>query len=399
MKILFILSQFYPLEGGAERQALLLARYLSKKGANIDIITGRWKRKLPRREMIQGVQIFRNFTLGQSWNSALMRYFSGFVYMISLAWFLLVRGPRYEVFHVHQAFYPAFISALLSRILEKPLMIKVGGGGEGNNDLRLMKSGRYPFGKWMLKTILKADRFIAISSQIEKELIDLGIPEGKIVPIPNGVEIPEAWKQDYKLNKPGRVVFAGRLNPEKRCDLLIQAILKIINETSIHCDIFGDGPLKQPLGEEIDRLGLGSAIRLKGHREDLQDSLPEYDVFVLPSGAEGMSNALLEAMARGLPCVVSGIPPNRDLVDPEHECGDPGEGEFQVGRCGLFFRPGDSKGLAEALQYLCDDEEVRRNIGVNARARIAGDFSIEGVAERYLALYRQTQEKYENLGA
>jgi len=387
LKSLFIISQFYPIEAGAERQAFLLARYLGKNGTHVTVVTGRWSREIPRRECLNGVWVYRNFTLGLEWDNVFMRYVSGFVYMLSLTWFLLFKGAKYDVYHVHQAFYPAFAAVLFKRILQKPVIVKVGGGGINNNDLMLMKSGRYPLGKWMLKTIMKADMFIAISPQIEKELVLMEIPKKKIVSIPNGVEVPDTGKKDYKLQSPAKIVFTGRLNPEKRCDLLVEALGEICDEIPICCDIFGDGPLKESLEKEVAEKNLESFIDFKGYVGNLRNFLVRYDVFVLPSEAEGMSNALLEAMAAGLSCVVSDIPPNRELVDPGRKRGEPKPGDYVVCECGILFRSGDSAGLAKALRFLCEDEKIREKIGKNARARVLNDFAIKRVAEEYVTLY------------
>ena len=356
-------------------------------GVWVSVITGRWSRNISKREYLENVRVYRNLTLGSSWKSGLMRHFSGFMYMVSLAWFLLTEGKRYDVFHVHQAFYPAYVTVLIGRLLHKPVIVKIGVGGK-INDLLLMKSGRYPLGEWMLKTILKADMFVAISPQIQQELAELNVSEEKIVSIPNGVAIPNTGKSDYKLHKPVKIVFVGRLNPEKRCDLLIETVEAVYREISVRCDIFGDGPLRQSLRKMIHTKGIESVVSLKGYKKSLREFLTEYDLFVLPSEAEGMSNALLEAMACGLPCIVSDIPPNRELVATDEKEDELGEVGYVVGRCGVLFRSGDSKGLSEAIRFLYGNDEVRRKIGEEARARVIERFSMKYVAEQYVMLYK-----------
>ena len=169
--------------------------------------------------------------------------------------------------------------------------------------------------------------------------------------------------------------------------------MKIRDEISIRCDIYGGGPLRKSLEEEIVGKDLGSLVLFKGYTENLRNFLPGYDVFVLPSEVEGMSNALLEAMAAGLPCVVSDIPPNRELVDPDHKCEDPEPGGYAVGEYGIFFRSGDSAGLAEAFRFLYENEEICEKIGKSARARVIRDFSMEEISERYLKLYQDLYGK------
>jgi len=220
-------------------------------------------------------------------------------------------------------------------------------------------------------------------------LAQIGVPAEKIVAIPNGVEVPDSEKKDYKLQGPVKVVFAGRLNPEKRCDLLMEALGEICDDIPVRCDIFGEGPLRKSLEERVTERHLDAVVSFRGYAENLREILSEYDVFVLSSEAEGMSNALLEAMAAGLSCVVSDIPPNRELVDPGRKCGEPKPGDYTVCKCGILFRSGDSAGLAKALRFLCEDEKIREKIGKNARARVLNDFSIKQVAKRYVELYRR----------
>jgi len=386
VKVLFILSQFYPLEGGTERQALLLAKALSRKTLPVDVVTGRWSRTTAKRENLDSVKIYRNTTLGNHWQSSFMRNLSGVVYMVTLFIFLFLKRNRYNVYHVHQAFYPAFVAVIAGRLFKKPVIVKVGVGGN-INDLMLMDEGRYFLGKWMASWIRKADCFIAISSQIKKELIHLGISEGKIALIPNGVEIPAEVKRDYGLHNPVKIIFVGRLNPEKGCNLLVKAVDGIREVFSIHLDIYGEGPLRGTLQSEIERRDLNHLITLRGYRKNIRGVLPEYDLFVLPSKAEGMSNALLEAMACGLPCVVSDISPNLELVGPGKVDGDLKPGGYLVLENGVAFHVNDSLGLANAIRFLIFDENARERLGKSAREVVIKRFSIEAVAQTYLELY------------
>ena len=308
--------------------------------------------------------------------------------MMSLAWFLFSEGSRYDVFHVHQAFYPSFVAVLLGRLLHKPVIVKIGVGGK-INDLALMESGLYLLGRWMLKTILKADKFIAISSQIRGEMEEMGIPAERIQSIPNGVELPAHVKKNYTLSDPVKLVFVGRLNPEKRCDVLIKAIEVLKDEISLQCDIYGEGPLKKSLLKQVKQKNLENVVTFKGYQENIRDLLSEYDIFVLPSEAEGMSNALLEAMACGLPCVVSDIPPNMELINIGESAPEFNSSGYFVGGNGVVFRSGDETGLANALRFLVSDDKVRQKIGRSARMYAQKKFSIDIVAREYVSVYEK----------
>jgi glycosyltransferase involved in cell wall biosynthesis len=102
--------------------------------------------------------------------------------------------------------------------------------------------------------------------------------------------------------------------------------------------------------------------------------LQQADIFVLPSRAEGISNALLEAMAAGLPAVVSQIPGNVDVI--EHE------------KNGLHFTVDDPHSLADSLLTVLTQADLRGQLGRQARQRVENDFSLNYVADRYIALYQ-----------
>jgi hypothetical protein len=87
MRVLMVISQFHPIIGGAEKQAQLLAKHLIKKGVEVNIVTGWWNLRTPRREMIDGVKVFRNFSCWGMFGPRAhrtIRLFGGFVYMMSL---------------------------------------------------------------------------------------------------------------------------------------------------------------------------------------------------------------------------------------------------------------------------------------------------------------------------
>ena len=138
--------------------------------------------------------------------------------------------------------------------------------------------------------------------------------------------------------------------------------------------IGGDGSLRDPLAEEIRRLGLSDAVRMLGRVDDARAILWALDVFVMPSLKEGMGVALLEAMACGLPAVASRVGGIVDTVDD--------------GRTGTLVEPGDAPGLAAALAQLSAEAAALTAIGVAARAMAVERFSMASMARRTVELYR-----------
>jgi glycosyltransferase involved in cell wall biosynthesis len=108
---------------------------------------------------------------------------------------------------------------------------------------------------------------------------------------------------------------------------------------------------------------------------DVPRRLEEADAFVLPSLSEGVSNALLEAMAHGLPCIATDIPGNADLIRDRET--------------GLLVRTGDADALARAMLELAADPALRERLGRAARTLVEERFDMGVIAARYAALYRE----------
>ena len=142
----------------------------------------------------------------------------------------------------------------------------------------------------------------------------------RIVAIPNGVPVPEtAWQRRPEWRAAPRAVFVGRLAPEKGLDTLIDAWPSVrATYPEARLILIGEGPERAALEDRVKALGLtlgpGQAVELPGASADPTEALRGADLFVLPSREEGMSIALLEAMALGIPLVASSIPGNRRLV-------------------------------------------------------------------------------------
>jgi glycosyltransferase involved in cell wall biosynthesis len=139
--------------------------------------------------------------------------------------------------------------------------------------------------------------------------------------------------------------------------------------------LIGDGPLRTTISEQIASLGLQDAVDLLGDRSNIETLLPALDVALLTSSTEGMSNAILEAMACGLPVIATSVGGNLQLV------------EHQVS--GLLVPPSNPAALADAMLALADMPALRRTMGTAGRARIEREFSLDAMAQSYDRLYRR----------
>ena len=379
MRVLMVVRQFYPWIGGTENQAQKLAGKLIDLGIEVQVVTGWWQRGTRRKEMIGKIPVFRNFTCWGMLGIKGLRKFGGYIYILSLFLFLWRHRHRYDLIHIHKLSYPAFPGVIAGRLFRKKTLVKIANSGK-YSDIRRMRENYLLLGqKKMLASTLSADRIIAVNNQIINELQEAGVPYKRIVLIPNGVELDlSKRKTDYGLNDPVKVVFTGRLHPQKALDVLLKAFQQIIAvrpDLDWRLSIIGDGPLRLELEKLTNQLRITQNVKFWGPIHNVSDHLAKADIFALPSWAEGMSNAMLEAMAHGLPCVASRISANKDLI--EH------------GEQGLLVAPGDSNDLAKAIICLADDERLRQKLGTSSFQEIEGKYNLNAVAKQYIVNYQQ----------
>jgi glycosyltransferase involved in cell wall biosynthesis len=171
------------------------------------------------------------------------------------------------------------------------------------------------------------------------------------------------------------VIFTGRLHPQKNLPLLLEAWANVARETAANLILVGPGSERPRLIELADSLGISQRVQFVGPVDSPAEYLRAADIFVLPSVAEGMSNSLLEAMATALPCVVSGIGGNTDLI-----------ADRQTGR--LVAEP-TAETWSTTLIELLENSAERRRLGEAAHERIDSEFALEVVVDRYVDLYRR----------
>lgn len=386
--VLMIIAQYFPIIGGAEQQAHRLAKELIARGCEVTVLTGRWYRCTLRREVMEGVTVIRHSTgWDWLWKFKLGHVLKHYLWELTLLLHLLVSGRKFQVLHVHQALHAAFVTLFANRLLRRKVIVKIGCGGE-LSDVKMMQQNRVsPFGRIFWRFIRNADRMVAINREIEAELLADDVSSEKVVRIPNGFAAGNvSLGRSYSVDGPLRVVSVGRLDPQKAFDVLIDAFACPSSPEAL-CEIYGGGKEEPILRQRISDRGVEKKIALVGIVSNVIDRLREKDVFVLVSRAEGLSNALLEAMAQGLPCVASSIGGNTDLLSPQTEPAEIPHGGFLIAENGLLVNRDDPEGLALALRALADDEGLRARLGRSAQAWVIRHCSLEQVAARYLDLY------------
>jgi glycosyltransferase involved in cell wall biosynthesis len=154
---------------------------------------------------------------------------------------------------------------------------------------------------------------------------------------------------------------------------LLEAFAKLATRGDAALVIAGDGPLRDELAALTARLDIADRVRMLGDRADVRDVLAAFDVFVLPSRTEGMSNALLEAMAMARPVVATAVGGT-----PEVLAGD---------TTGLLVPADDPSTMAGAIARLLDDPERSARLGAAARRRVEEHYGVAAMVRRLEAVY------------
>jgi glycosyltransferase involved in cell wall biosynthesis len=364
MKIALVSRRYPPLIGGAERVLSYLAGALASEGAEVDVLTSQSIEGLPAVES-NASGSFRVVRLATS----RLRFVGTWLYMRELSrWFA---RNRVDVAYVSMLKHDAYAVVGEGRQRGFPVVLRPEGAG-ATGDLAWQKWGR--FGRQIGERCKRADAFVAISPSVRGELVAEGYDPSRIFDLPNGVPVPEVPWQFWGSPDSLRATFVGRLAPEKGLDALVDAWPIVLRERpEARLTLIGEGPERAQLEARIARLGLGQSVKLPGAVSDPSHVLVESsELFVLPSREEGMSIALLEAMALGIPTVASAIPGNLALMTN--------------GVHGRLAPPDDPPAFARAiLDHRADPGAVA--MAEAARRRVIERYSIAAVARRHLELF------------
>jgi glycosyltransferase involved in cell wall biosynthesis len=209
------------------------------------------------------------------------------------------------------------------------------------------------------------------------------IPLSRIEVIYNGIDptpfirssspaIPPGWPVPTGVKVVGSV---GRLSPEKGQRALLEAQSQLIlGGIGLHVVLVGEGRSRTVLLDQAQRLGIDECVHFPGGRHDVSDWLANFDLFVLPSMWEGVSLALLEAMASGLAVIATNAGGTPEIV--------------LDGKTGLLVPPGNPGSLADGIQRLLTDNSLRYQMGQAGQARVVESFSIQETVSRLSYLYQ-----------
>lgn len=373
MRILFFTLEYAPgLAGGAEHQARLQAQELVRRGHEVAVVCPRSPRL--RSGLVDGVQVYR---LRRSRRPRLRKP----SYAVALAGWLLARGRKYDVWHVHLASRQADWAVLIAGILRRPTYVKVASGGR-TGEIRSGERSAWLTGRIGLR---RAGRVQALTGEIAAELEQAGVDPDRIVRIPNGLDLSVFHPADRadrgaareKLGLPSRrlvILYTGRFAEYKGLADLLRAWEDVAPASEALLVLVGArGREDRPLSVQV----AGPRVLSRPWTSDVRPYLQSADLFVYPPHQDGMSNALLEAMACGVAPVATRIPAVDGLL--EHE------------RNALLIPSSAPGALGEAILRCLRDERLREDIAREA-ARTAQRYSVQAVVDdverAYAALKR-----------
>jgi glycosyltransferase involved in cell wall biosynthesis len=210
-------------------------------------------------------------------------------------------------------------------------------------------------------------------------------PAGRLVVIPNGVDVTRAAESASARTRlgPGHdacvAIYVGRLDPQKGVDVLLRAVA-VARTRAPHLTLLlvGAGPQRQALEQLAAELQLSTCVKFLGWRPDATELMQAADLLVLPSRWEGMPNVVLEAMAAGLPVVATRAEGTAELV--RHR------------ETGLLVAIDDVNELAGAIAETAGAPELRTSWGVRGQAIALNDFSVEQMVQQYQQVYASLLE-------
>ncbi|MBN1207361.1 MAG: glycosyltransferase family 4 protein [Myxococcaceae bacterium] len=376
LRIAMLTAVFPPSVGGIQTHTLRLSQRLVKRGAHVVVLT-RHHRGLPRRELLEGVEVLR-LGLGDA-----PREVATATYVAESLRELAARRGELDVMHAHQLLSPTTVGLLARVSLGLPLVINPHACGP-QGDVRLLRDARWLAGGWRLAAARRwADAFVSISEPIHEELRTAGIEETRLWRVSNGVDLDAfrpasaeeraALRARRGLPAGPLVTYSGRLSLEKGVEVLLEAWAFLVRQRpDATLVLLGQGPEEARLHQQVARLGLGRSVHLPGAVPDVASWLRASDAFALPSRTEGLPVALLEAMACALPSVATRVGGTPEVLEE--------------GVHGRLVPPEAPSALAEALLEALEPSTGSR-WGAAARERAAGRFSLDAVADRLLRLY------------
>lgn len=371
--LLLVNYEYPPIGGGGGNATQQIGRWLCKKGFKVSVITAAHK-SLPKHSIDSGVEVHRIWGARQRLDRCSL--FEMLVFLIHA----IIVAPRFTRSIKPKATLVFFglpsgpIGWWIKRIYKIPYVLSLQGGdvpGFMGNDLQFLHWLTKPFAK----KVWREASFVVANSDGLAQTARNNMPNIKVDVISAGADLKEFHpRAKPRLPGPVKLLFVGRLVKQKGLDILLNALSQMDQNQDWMLDLIGEGPLRVELSETARQLKILDRITFHGwlNKGELPNIYRTADLFILPSRDEGMPNAMLEAMASGLPVIGSKISGLEEVViDSE---------------TGFLVPPEDSKALMHVIRNLLKCPNTIDIMSQNCRTKMENQYSWELAATAYLKL-------------
>ena len=373
MKILMLNYEFPPIGGGAANAHLrLLGRYADKSELRVDVLTSAPKPGVVIEQFSENITIHKVGIHKKHlhfWRKIEVIEWLG---RAKSHYRRLLRENQYDLAHAFFGFPTGWLCYRTANKL--PYVISLRGSDVPGEHARLQLEYRILAG--VFRGIWRNAAALVACSEGLKDRALRFLPSVSIDVIPNGVEIDRFYPaQSGEAATTLRLLTVGRLSATKRIEMLIDAVeILQADGVDLHLTVAGGGQLEPQLKGTVSRRNLGEIIRIAGRidPEDMPEVYRESDIFVSATVQEGMSNAMLEAMASGLAIITTRCEGVEELITDN----------------GVIVERANAKEIAGAIRGLADHRQTWGEMVVAARSR-AEQFTWSRVAEEYLGLYEK----------
>lgn len=371
MRLLFINYEYPPIGAGAATATAAMAHAASKLGHEVIVLTcGFDGRYGSVREGTVTLQLVRARRKRRDRSS--IAEMASFVFRAGFLLPRLVRRTRPDACVVFFSMPCGPLGLLFRTLTGRPYIVSLRGGDVPGAEPGLARMHRYL--RPLRRLVLSRSIAVVANSPGLAKMSQAADPI-PVVSIPNGVDLDAFRPAGAPPAEPFNFLFVGRFNEQKNVQSLLDAAALLRDDgRAFRLSIVGDGPLRDELVHRADTLQLGDQLQWRQWlaREEMPTLYQSAHCLVNPSHYEGMPNVVLEAMACGIPAVVSDVAGNRDVV--AHE------------RSGLVVPPNDPRALAHAMARLMADRTLAMTLGAAARAHVEARYSWEATTRAYLEL-------------
>ncbi len=375
MNILMLNYEFPPIGGGAANAHLcLLRQYAGNDDLQVDVLTSAPKPGFVIEKFADNITIYKVGIHKKHLHFWRKIEVIEWLVRAKSHYRRLLRENDYDLVHAFFGFPTGWLCYRTAGKL--PYIISLRGSDVPGKHARLQLEYKI-LGPVFGAIWKKAAALVACSEGLKSRALRF-LPSVSIDVIPNGVDLKRFCPaQTSDRTDTLRLLTVGRLSVTKRVEMLIDAVEILHNEDcKLHLTIVGGGQMEQQLKDVVSGKGLGDVIDIAGRieAENMPQVYRENDIFISATMQEGMSNAMLEAMASGLPIVTTRCEGVEELITDN----------------GVIVEPVSGEDIARAIKNLADNPQTQREMAVAARSR-AVQFAWDRAAQRYLNLYEKNK--------